>query len=201
MRTNRQGRGVRGQLVRNAEFGTRSVRLPHSPLPIPHSNLRSSQSKLRTAFTLLEVILALAILAGAMAAIGELVRGGLRNSREAADLTRAELIAQSIMAQIVTGAIYPEGANNVPVESYPGWVYSITIDSVGSQQSLLLARVTVQRDLPSSSRPAQFTLDRWIIDPDVIAQASLNQTNQSQSQSPSSPTPQQRSIGGGGGGP
>src|SRR5262249_48605282 len=81
--------------------------LARSPARLPPSGSPSSPSRgaRPAAFTLLEVILALAILAGAVAAIGELVRVGLHNADVARQLTRAEMLCESISDQIAGGAI------------------------------------------------------------------------------------------------
>ncbi len=55
-------------------------------------------------FSLLEVVLALAILAGALAALGEVMRLGDENASAAADETRAEMLAESVMSEILVGA-------------------------------------------------------------------------------------------------
>ena len=129
-------------------------------------------------FTLLEVILALAILAGATAVIGELVRTGLRNAQDAGDLTRAELIAQSVMAQIVSGEIAPSSAGAMPVDGWPGWSYSIVLgDSTTTQENLMLVRVEVTRDMATSVRPTGYTLTRWIIDPNFLTQVAQQQAD------------------------
>ncbi len=110
----------------------------------------------QSGFTLLEVILALAIMAGAVAVIGELTRTGLMNSQRARDLTRDELICESVMTQIVTGAIAASSATNVPFDDDPRWLYSIDVQS-SSQQGLLTVTVTVVRDVRRNSTRRHFS--------------------------------------------
>ena len=57
----------------------------------------------RAGFSLLEVILAMAILAGAIAVLGEAGRLALRNAGYARDMAQAQLLCESKMAEIVTG--------------------------------------------------------------------------------------------------
>ena len=57
----------------------------------------------RRGLSLLEVILAIAILGGALATIGQLIRVGARNAAEARDLTMAQLYAESEMNGIAAG--------------------------------------------------------------------------------------------------
>jgi general secretion pathway protein I len=56
-------------------------------------------------FSLLEVILALAILTGAVAVLGEIVRLGIRNAQVARDTTQAQLLCESKLAEITAGII------------------------------------------------------------------------------------------------
>src|SRR5262249_36776221 len=78
---------ARGSMVlctSRAHLLTRSSpQVPPPAFRLPPYGSRSASSVQRSAFTLLEVILALAILAGAVAAIGELVRVGLHNAEVA----------------------------------------------------------------------------------------------------------------------
>ena len=55
-------------------------------------------------FSLLEVVLALAILAGALAALGEVMRLGRPECRGRADESQAEMLAESVMSELLVGA-------------------------------------------------------------------------------------------------
>jgi len=119
-----------------------------------------------TGFTLLEVILALAILAGAVAVLGELVRIGARNAAAARNQTRAQLLCESLSAEIVVGAVEPDPVQRELVQTDPEWVYSIGIEPV-DEEGLVALRVTVEQDMESRRRPAGFSLVRWIPDPGI----------------------------------
>ena len=134
-----------------------------------------SHHQSRKGFTLLEVILALAIMAGATAVIGELVRTGLMNSQRARDITRGELICESVMTQIVTGAISATSTSNVQFDDDPRWLYSISVDS-SAQQGLITVTVTVVRDAPTEQHPAPVQLVRWMVDPSIEEASSSSQT-------------------------
>ena len=58
---------------------------------------------MRRGLTLLEVLLALAILGGALATIGELMRIGARNAEIARDKTTAQLLAEATMGELEVG--------------------------------------------------------------------------------------------------
>ncbi|MGQ9575076.1 MAG: prepilin-type N-terminal cleavage/methylation domain-containing protein [Thermoguttaceae bacterium] len=125
----------------------------------------------RRGFSLLEVILALAILTGALAVLGELVRGGLESARIARDTTCALLLCESKMAEITSGMLWPEPAQNVPLSevidpTQPAWLYSVEPYQI-DQQGLIAVRVTVSQDLPPQMNPVSCSLVRWLIDPGV----------------------------------
>src|SRR5689334_19694257 len=83
----------------------------------------------RRAFTLLEVILALAILGGAVAVLSEALRAAYRSAEAAEGYTRAELIAASTMSELVAGAAPLQSAQNVPCETDPAFAISIALNA------------------------------------------------------------------------
>jgi hypothetical protein len=146
-------------------------------------------------------MLALAILVGALTVLGEFARMGLRNAKTSRDLTRAELLCESVMSQIAAGVLTPDPVSDAQIidpvtrtsvsdtqmDDVAPWVYSIesaTIDEDG----LLAVTVTVTQDLPPAQRPTSFTLVRWMIDPNLeyaglAAAASAASTEESSSES------------------
>jgi prepilin-type N-terminal cleavage/methylation domain-containing protein len=116
--------------------------------------------------SLLEVILAIAILAGCIAVIGELVRLGSRQAEEARELTTAQLLCESKIAEIAAGVIPAEAVSSVPFENDPRWLYSVTVNSL-DQEGLLDVRVTIEQSEPSRVQPLTFTLVCWMIDPSL----------------------------------
>jgi general secretion pathway protein I len=125
---------------------------------------------IRNAFTLLEVILALAILAGSVAVMGELMRNGMLDAQKARDLTRGELVCESVMSQVVTGALSPSGVTDVPFDDDTRWLYSIVVESPPSQlQGLLSVTVSVRRDAQAGQIATPFKMTRWMVDPEYAA--------------------------------
>ena len=125
----------------------------------------------RGGFSILEVILALAIFCGSMAVLGEIASIGLRNSRVAADLTHAQLLCESKMAEITAGITLPDPVRDVPFEVAVGdgdigWLYSIDVMDV-DEDGLVAVCVTVRQGLPSNKRPVECSLIRWILDPEI----------------------------------
>jgi type II secretion system protein I len=123
----------------------------------------------RSGFTLLEVIVALAILTGSLAVLGELVRRGLDSAERARDLSRATLIAEAKMTEVVAlataGAGMPQAISSAVVEAELDrsgtWLYSIELGDTGSPE-VMAVRVTVQRDQAASKRPISSSLTRWV---------------------------------------
>ena len=115
---------------------------PH-PLPLSRKErvaicnlqfvIHNLQSTKKRAFSILEVILALAILTGAMAVLGELGRLGFRNARAAQDLTKAQMLCESKMAEYTSGITLPQAVSGTAFDtidqdpnSSASWVYSVT---------------------------------------------------------------------------
>ncbi len=143
------------------------------------ANTRRDARPSNDGFSLLEVILALAILAGAMAVLGEVARHGMESARIARDLTYAQCICDSLMAELAAGLIDPEIVDQAPVDeicdpAQAGWVYSMDVEAT-EIDGLLAVRVTVSQALPSEKRPVQCSLVRWIQDPDVTLSATSPQ--------------------------
>lgn len=120
-------------------------------------------------FTLLEVILALAILLTSLAAIGQLVYNAYRNAARARDLTRAQLIAEAILAELNAGALPLETVADAPVEDIddtaePGWLYTVDIAPL-ELDGLLSVQVIVAQDPSVVAHPVQYSLTQWMLDP------------------------------------
>jgi type II secretion system protein I len=131
----------------------------------------------KAGFSLLEVILALAILAGSIAVLGESSRLALKNAEVARDLAHAQLLCESKMAEITTGITAAEAVSNTPFDatmtasldpSTPAWVYSIETQTT-NEDGLIAVRVTVTRNLPVEKHPVSFALVRWIPDPNATS--------------------------------
>jgi type II secretory pathway pseudopilin PulG len=126
----------------------------------------------RGGFSLLEAILALAILTTSIAVLGELVRIGAEHAALARDLTQAQFLCESKISEIATGAL---GAavtvNDSPLDATlaggsTDWVYSVNVGSL-DLPGLVAVQVTVRKNEAPRKRPAAYTLTRWMKDPSV----------------------------------
>lgn len=131
--------------------------------------------------TILEIIVALLILGGCVAALGELSRNAFRNAKESKDMVQAELLAESILAKVRLEIIDMESAFDVPVSDLaarndeiedtnvlsaagngdPLWFYSLEVNEIDDYGLVELA-VTVRQNLPEENRPVVCRLVRWL---------------------------------------
>jgi type II secretory pathway pseudopilin PulG len=167
----------------------------------------------RDGFNLLEVILALSILTGAIAVLGEVNRLSLRNATYAREMTQAQLLCESKMAEITAGILLPEQVTGAQFDvstdnsldttiddSQVQWVYSIERDTV-DDEGLLWVKVTVEQDPPDPTQPIDCSLVRWIIDPDVVlAEQTAAETAAAAAESSASGGSSASGAGGGSGG-
>jgi general secretion pathway protein I len=175
--------------VSNLSFAKRQVR------NLSYTKRQVKNLSYARGFTLLEVMLALAILVGALAVLGEFGRMGMRSAKTSRDLSRAEMLCESIMSEIAVGILTPDPVQGAPVEDpvqgtpvsatqtddVAPWIYSIDSETI-DQDGLLAVTVTVQQDLPSEQRPVSFTLVRWMPDPMLELLGTTTQTDSSSTQ-------------------
>ncbi|MCI0360426.1 MAG: hypothetical protein L0211_18270 [Planctomycetaceae bacterium] len=123
----------------------------------------------RDALSLLEVILAIAILGGSLAIIGELIRIGARNAAISRDLTTAQLYCESKMNEAAAGVIDLENLGTETLDEAGEWMCVITTEAL-DQQQLIAVNVTVGQNPDEFARPVSFSMTRWIIDPAYVAE-------------------------------
>jgi len=149
----------------------------------------------KAGLSLLEVILALTILAASVAVLGEASRLALKNAEVARDLGRAQLLCESKLAEITSGIIAAEPVASTPFDATtyasidanePAWLYSIETQTT-NEEGLISVRVTVTRDLPAAKHPVSFSLVRWIPDPNATSSTGSGQNAGGTSSGTSSP--------------
>ena len=127
----------------------------------------------RRGLTLLEAILAVAILGMAMASLGTLVTIGARSAEKARDGTTAQLICESVMSQVVSGALPAEAVGlSQYFEDEPLWLYSVAIQPIPqtgtAELPLIEVRVLVQQSPDLSVQPIVYEMVRWMPDPTIV---------------------------------
>jgi general secretion pathway protein I len=129
----------------------------------------------RDGFSLLEVILALAILAASLAVLGQLIQIGMTHARQAEDMTQAVILCESIMAEIVCGYRPPTDESQVPCDDDANFLFSV-VNEETDLLGLIKVTVVVERDPSSVVDPAKCDLARLVVDPDYVASLSESAT-------------------------
>lgn len=135
--------------------------------------MRLSSRQRRDGFSLLEILLALAILGGSLAVLSQIVDIGVTAAREARDLSVARILCQSKIAEILldgTAGISPQSIPPTPLESFDSesmsaFTYQVEVNPA-PLDGLLAIRVSVVAGELSGGPPiAEYSLTRWMIDP------------------------------------
>ena len=129
----------------------------------------------RHGLTLLEVMIALAILVTSLAAIGELIRIGADAADRAGEITTAQFLCDSKLAEIKSGAFPAQSIGPLPFEIFEteeAWEYMVLVDATNTtDQGLLLVEVTVSQIREDGRLPVTVTLTTWMIDPMMDSEA------------------------------
>lgn len=124
-------------------------------------------------FSLLEMILALAILGTSLAILAQIASTGVSAAREARALVTARMICQTKLNELllnIESGQSPTTIIEAPTESFDSastetFVYSVEV-LPGQLDGLLSVRVTVlARAGDGTEQLASYAIDRWIIDP------------------------------------
>lgn len=131
----------------------------------------------RRAFTLLEVILALAILGVALATLGAAVGRSHQNARRAADQAEQCFAAASLLDEVIVGARPLTAIDSEPVADAldptapPVALVSLRIEN-GPLEGVLVLYASARPDDPAAGPLETVDLVRWIVDPALTESAS-----------------------------
>jgi general secretion pathway protein I len=159
-------------------------------ITIDQSELLSKRGRnaVRSGFSLLEVMLAIAILGGALVVIGQLIRIGSQSAAFARDQTTAQIYCESKLNEVAAGLVQPQSTGPATLETDPDWQYFIEVGQT-NQDGLLSVMVKVEQDPSTHSRPITFSLTRWMIDPTKVpVSTSTTGTGSATGTTSSSPT-------------
>lgn len=129
---------------------------------------RNYRSHRQPAFTLMEVIIALAVLGMSMVAIGTLIQIGGQNALQARLLTTAQFLAETKLSEIKAGIIAPTATGPIPfpvTETMEPFQYTIRSQAIDSQGMLLSVEILVEYMPIDGSLPLQHRVTTWMIDP------------------------------------
>ena len=119
-----------------------------------------------TGFSLLEVIIAMAILAGGIAILGQVIRIGTQSASDSSNLTTAQVLCESTMSELIARVLPLESVQRTPFETNSDWLYSVIIRST-EEEYLFFVQVIVEENIDTEQRPLSFTIQRWVLDPDL----------------------------------
>jgi type II secretory pathway pseudopilin PulG len=121
----------------------------------------------------LEILLALAILGGSLAVLGQIADTGISAAREARDLSVARLMCQTKLSELLLDSmtgVAPQSVSTVPLDPFDSqsntpFHYTVEVQPA-PLDGLLAIRVTVVGENPDGGPPlARYSLVRWMIDP------------------------------------
>ncbi|HEV7281652.1 MAG TPA: type II secretion system minor pseudopilin GspI [Pirellulaceae bacterium] len=111
--------------------------------------------------TLIEVLLALAVLAIVMGAVAQLVNIGTRAAEAAEDTAMAQLVAESKMNELASGAAPLSATGLADYEGREGWQYSVEVTPIPEPAGLVSVKVLVQQTVDGENG-ASYELYRWM---------------------------------------
>lgn len=112
-------------------------------------------------------MVSLAILGVSLAAIGELISLGVKAAEEARDLTKAQLVCDSIMSEFAARVSLPTATTHTPCPMAPGFVYSVQTMSA-TVPDLLHIKLTIEREKDiaiNNPRGLKYSVERILPDP------------------------------------
>jgi len=128
----------------------------------------------RSGFSLLEILLALAILGGSLAVLSRIADTGMTAARESRDLAAARILCQSKLSEVLLdgmSGITPQSVATAPFDtqfdSQSSTVFQYSVDvQPAPLDGMLVIRVTVEAlDSNAGSARTRYALTRWMIDP------------------------------------
>ena len=146
----------------------------------------------RIGISLLEVVLALAIFAGAMVAVGRIIDLGRQAAGRAQTVSEAVMRSETVMSEVVAGVTPMQSVSGSTFPDDSNWEWDLGVVDSG-QTDLMQITVTVRRTKVDS---ASFSLVRLMRRPDLFDDATTGAAASSAaptsaSKSPSSPTSSQ----------
>ena len=117
----------------------------------------------RRGLSLLEVIIAIAILGGAMAVILELVNLGMRSAQNAQLRGQANLHCDTKMAEISAGALELKNHPPTPIAEDNDWLFFASVDESNILGLLVITMNVQQADVED---PVSVQIVRYVPDPD-----------------------------------
>jgi len=129
------------------------------------SQAREKQHPKRHGFSLLEVVLALAVAAIAISLLAQLINVGQQAAAVARDQSKAQILAESIMAEYTSGVAGTPDAlapSSGVFESDANWSYVVDV-ALNAGGTINVITVTVTQ--VEANNPISFSLTQWLAIP------------------------------------
>jgi len=142
----------------------------------------------RHGFSLLEVLVALAIFLFGIIAIGQLITLGSDRAMEVQFQTQAVQLCQAKMAEVVAGAVPLSSQADAKFDEDPDWSWSLEAEQDSNSSLLWNVKVTVTHPRPDGSK-MEASLSQMVLDPSQrgsATDAALTSSSSSSSQDNSS---------------
>jgi len=117
----------------------------------------------RNGLSLLEVILAVAILGGAMAIVLELVSLGMKSAQAARLRSEANLLCDTKMAEISAGVLELQSYASTPIQEDPDWLFQCNVQESSFLGLLVVTMAVEQADVDD---PVSVQMIRYMPDPE-----------------------------------
>ena len=114
----------------------------------------------RSGLTLLEIVLALAIFFGSLAALSQLAWNGTRAAVQARLQTQATIRCEAKLNEVLAGAEAMQSVSSAPFPDNPSWTWSQQVTS-SSHPELVQIDLTVSHRGTSRLANIDVTLRRW----------------------------------------
>lgn len=138
----------------------RAAKRPGTPQVERHSGM-----------TLLEVVIALAMLFAALAVISEILSTGAESSIKAQLRADATLLGESKLAEIVSGVVPLTPVQGETFEGHPRWTWTLTVEDL-PDLSLKSLKLTVNHLNTADKSDHQVLFARYMRDPLIFQQSS-----------------------------
>jgi general secretion pathway protein I len=136
----------------------------------------------RRGLTLLEIVIALTIFFGALAALSQLAWNGSRAAVQARLKTQAIVRCEAKLAEVLAGIEPMQPKSKVPFPDDSKWTWSLNVTE-SNYPELLQIEVTAAHSGNNSLANVAFTLNRWMRDPGMFMDAAIQQKSEQEASS------------------
>ena len=117
----------------------------------------------RRGLSLLEVILAIAILGGSLAVISQLLRSGVNHAINTRLTSQGNVLCDAKMAELSAGVLELRSYGQTTIADSPEWYFQVDVQPSGEQGLFLVSLTVGQNNLED---PIVITVNRFMPDPD-----------------------------------